>query len=75
MTTLARLFLLLVEDRNRIQIRRLENVAAIKAVNVIHTVASIEEFGSLVLTTLHSKVTPILDCAAFLSRGRVQTLT
>jgi hypothetical protein len=75
MTTLARLFLLVVVDRNRIQILCLENVATIEAADIIHHVASIEELGSLVLTTLHSKVTPILDCATFLSRPRVQTMT
>jgi excinuclease ABC subunit C len=40
---------------------------AIQAADVINAIAAVKEFGSLVLTTLHSEITPILDCAAFLS--------
>ena len=54
------LFLVLV-DRNRIQILCLKNLTAVKATHILDPVAAVEELGSLVLTTLHSEITPILD--------------
>jgi hypothetical protein len=55
------LFFLFVVDRNRIQILCFENLSAIHAAQVIDTVPPVKKFGSLVLTTLHSEITPILD--------------
>ena len=48
-------------NRNRIQIFCFKNLAAIEAANIIDAVAPIQKLGSLVLTTLHSEITPILD--------------
>ena len=60
--SLARLFFLFFfVDRNRIQILRLEHLPTIKATDVIDAVAAVEKLGPLVLTTLHSEITPILD--------------
>lgn len=47
-------------NRNRIQIFRLKNMAAIEAAHVIHAVSFVKEFGSLVLTTWHSEIFLIL---------------
>jgi len=55
------LFFILVINRNRIQILRFKHLAAIQASKIVHPVSSVKEFGSLVLTTLHSEITPILD--------------
>ncbi len=54
-------FFFVVVDWNRIEILRLENLIAVKASNIVDTVATVEKFGSLVLTSLHSEITPILD--------------
>lgn len=54
------LFLVLVKG-NRLQILCFENLTTIEAPDVIDAVPPIEELGSLVLTALHSEVTPILD--------------
>jgi hypothetical protein len=55
------LFFLFVVDRNRIQVLCFENLPAIPAAKIIDTIAPVQKFGSLVLTTLHSEITPILD--------------
>jgi hypothetical protein len=55
------LFLVFLVNRNRIQILCLQYLAAIEAAYVVDAIATVEEFGSLVLTTLHSETTPILD--------------
>jgi hypothetical protein len=36
-------------------------LAAVQASDVIDTVPPVQKFGSLVLTTLHSEITTILD--------------
>jgi hypothetical protein len=43
-----------------VQIVGLEDLIAIEATHIIDAVPSVEEFGSLVLTTLHSEIFPIL---------------
>jgi hypothetical protein len=58
---------LVVVNRNRFQVLRLKDLIAIKASKVIDTVPAVEEFGSLVLTALHSEIKPILDCEEPLS--------
>jgi hypothetical protein len=55
------LFLFFFVNRNRIQILRLEDLVAIQAADVVHTIAPVEKFSSLVLTSLHSEISPILD--------------
>jgi len=52
--------IVLVINRNRIQIFCLKNLAAIEAAHVIHAVSFVKEFGSLVLTTWHSEIFLIL---------------
>jgi hypothetical protein len=54
------LFLVFVNG-NRIQILGFKDLSAIEAAEIIDAVAAVEELGSLVLTTLHSEITPILD--------------
>jgi hypothetical protein len=61
LTALSRLLFLVVVNRNGIQILCFENVTAIQAPDVVYAIAPVKELGSLVLTTLHSEVTPILD--------------
>lgn len=56
-----RLLFFVFVDRNRIQIFGLEDLPAIEAADIIHSITTVEELGSLVLTTLHSEITPILD--------------
>jgi hypothetical protein len=58
---LSRLLFLVVVNRNGIEILCFENVTAIQAPDVVYAIAPVKELGSLVLTTLHSEVTPILD--------------
>lgn len=41
---------------NRIQILGFKNLAAIKASDVVHPIAPVKEFGSLVLTAWHSEI-------------------
>ena len=60
LAALLRLLFFVVVNRNRIQILCLKYLTAIETTNVIDTVPAVEEFGSLVLTTLHSEITPIL---------------
>jgi hypothetical protein len=57
----SRLLFLVVVNRNCIEILCFENLTAIQAPDIIHTIAPVQELGSLVLTSLHSEVTPILD--------------
>jgi len=65
---LGLLFFLFV-NWNRVQVFGFEHVPAVQASNIIDPVAPIEELGSLVLTSLHSEVTPILDRGKLLSSG------
>jgi hypothetical protein len=58
---LSGLFFLVVVNRNRIKILCFENLTAIQAPDIIYAIAPVKELGSLVLTSLHSEVTPILD--------------
>lgn len=53
--------------RNRIQVFGLKNLAAVEATDVLCSVASIQEFGPIVLASLHNEVKPILDCTIRLS--------
>jgi hypothetical protein len=55
------LFFLVVVDRNGVQVLRFKNLATIQATDIVYAVPAIEELGSLVLTTLHSEIKPILD--------------
>ncbi len=62
LTALARLlFFLFFVNGNRVEVLRLKDVSAVEAPYVIDTVPPVEELGSLVLTSLHSEITPILD--------------
>jgi hypothetical protein len=53
--------------RNRIQIFGLKNLAAVEATDIFCTVASVQEFGPLMLASLHNEVKLILDCTIQLS--------
>ena len=55
------IFLFFFIDRNRVKVLRFEDLTAIEAADIIDPVAAIKKLGSLVLTTLHSEITPILD--------------
>ena len=46
---------------NRLQILCFEHLTAVQASDVIDPVPPVQKFGSLVLTTLHSEITTILD--------------
>ena len=50
-------FLFFFVNGNRIEVLRFENLSAIKATDVIDAIAAVKEFGSLVLTGLHSEIT------------------
>jgi hypothetical protein len=68
LTALLRLlFFVFFVNRDRIQvfiqIFCLEDLPAVQASDVLDTVPPVQKLGSLVLTTLHSEITPILDCA------------
>lgn len=52
--------IVLVINRNRIQIFCLKNLAAVEAAYVVHAISFVKEFGSLVLTTWHSEIFLIL---------------
>ncbi len=54
-----RLFILIV-NWNRVQVLCFKYLIAIEAADVIDAVAPVKEFGSLVLTTWHSEIFPIL---------------
>jgi hypothetical protein len=58
---LGLLFFVFFVNGNRIQILGFENLATVQASDVIDTVPPVQKFGSLVLTTLHSEITTILD--------------
>jgi hypothetical protein len=66
-TPLSGFFFLVFVNRNRFQILCLKNLIAIKASNILDAIPTVEELGSLVLTALHSEITPILDREALLS--------
>jgi hypothetical protein len=55
------LFFVFFVSGNRVQIFGFEDVAALQASDVLHAVPPVQKLGSLVLTTLHSEITPILD--------------
>jgi hypothetical protein len=61
LTSLPGFLFLVFVNGNRVQILCFKDLSAIEAADVIDTVAAVEELGSLVLTTLHSEITPILD--------------
>jgi hypothetical protein len=58
---LGLLFFVFFVNGNRIQIFRFKDLTAVQASDVIDTVPPVQKFGSLVLTTLHSEITTILD--------------
>jgi hypothetical protein len=60
-TPLFRLLFFVFVNRNRIQIFGFKDLTAIEAADIIDAIAPVKELGSLVLTTLHSEITPILD--------------
>jgi hypothetical protein len=64
----ARLFF--VVNRNRIQVFSLKDLVAIETPEVIDPVAAIEQFGSLVLTSLHNEVKLILECMKTVSSAK-----
>jgi hypothetical protein len=55
------LFLFILINWNRVEILGLEDLVAIEAPNVVDPITPIKKLGSLVLTSLHSEITPILD--------------
>jgi hypothetical protein len=56
-----------VVNWNRIQVFCFKDLIAIKATYVIHAVSPVKEFGSLVLTTWHSEIFPILVSTGWVS--------
>jgi hypothetical protein len=46
---------------DRIQVFCLKDLPAVQASDVLDTVPPVQKLGSLVLTTLHREITPILD--------------
>jgi hypothetical protein len=61
LTPLPGLLFVFFVNRNRVQILRFKYLSAIETSYIINAVPAVEELGSLVLTTLHSEITPILD--------------
>ena len=59
--------------RNRIQIFGLKNLAAVEATDVFSAVAPVQEFGPLMLASLHNEVKLILDCTKRLSSVKLAT--
>jgi hypothetical protein len=55
------LFFVFFVNRNRIQILGFEDLTTVQTSDVIDAVPPVQKFGSLVLTTLHSEITTILD--------------
>ena len=70
LTGLLWAWLFFVVDRNRIQIFSLEDLVAIETPDVIDPVAAIEQFGSLVLASLHNEVKLILECMKTVSSAK-----
>ena len=54
-------FVFVVYCWNRIQILGFKDLTAVQTSDVIDPVSPVQKFGSLVLTTLHSEITTILD--------------
>jgi hypothetical protein len=54
-------FVVVFVNRHGVEVLCLEDLAAIEAADIVDAVAAVKKFGPLVLTTLHSEVTPILD--------------
>ena len=61
LTALPGFLVVFFVNRDCVQVLGLKDLAAIEAADIIDAIPAVEEFGSLVLTTLHSEVTPILD--------------
>jgi hypothetical protein len=59
---LLRAWLFFVVDRSRVEIFSLEDLVAVETPDVVDPVAAIEQFGSLVLASLHNEVRLILEC-------------
>jgi len=55
------LFFVFFDRWNRLQILGFQDLTAIHTSDVIDPVSPVQKFGSLVLTTLHSEITTILD--------------
>ncbi len=60
-TLLRLLFFVFFINGNRIEVFCLKHLSAIEASDVVDAITPVKKFGSLVLTTLHSEITPILD--------------
>jgi hypothetical protein len=58
---LLRFFFFVLVNRNRVEILGLKYLAAVKTSNIVDSIPTIKKLGSLVLTSLHSEITPILD--------------
>jgi hypothetical protein len=70
LTALLRAWLFFFVGGNRLQILGLKDLAAIQAPDIIDPVAAIEQFGSLVLATLHSEIKLILECMKTVSNAK-----
>jgi hypothetical protein len=55
------LFFVFFVNGNRIEIFCFEDLTAVEASDVIDAVSAVQKLGPLVLTTLHSEITTILD--------------
>ena len=67
LAALLRLLFFVLVNRNRLEILGLENLPTIQASHVLDAISTVNKLGSLVLTSLHSEITPILDRETFLS--------
>jgi hypothetical protein len=54
-------FLFVLVYRNRVQVLSLKYLATIEAADIIDAVSTVQKLSSLVLTSLHSEITPILE--------------
>src|SRR5689334_15079526 len=52
---------------NRVQVFGFEYLTAVEAAYIVDAIPAVKKLGSLVLTSLHSEVTPILDRASLVS--------
>jgi hypothetical protein len=57
----SRLLVFVFVDRNRVQIFRFEDLATVQTADIVDAIPAVEKLGSLVLTSLHSEIKPILD--------------
>ena len=60
-------FVFFFVNGNRVQVFGFEYLTAVQTAHIVDAVPPVKKLGSLVLTTLHSEVTPILDRASLLS--------